>query len=462
MADQKRKAIPLWRRLVYALITLALVFGLLEGISHFLARKLPPSPPGYADAQTFLMDYGNRTREPWFLNQDGPLPGVKGPKVVLRVAPSTAGAQPFPGPGGKVSVLAPKDLSAGRQVLVLGASAAYGDGVKHDETLARQLELLLQKSTASGQQPKVLNLARPAWELNSVAALAERLLVALPAPPAAVVLYTGNNEFSIPPIFSVDRPSPLASLSLYQLAVHWLRRGGWLRPPPGSDFHAFRNPRWEPMDAAAITARLWRSGPGLEDMSYWSEVRKKTLAQFRTRLQRLAAALAAKGVPLVLVPPPVNLHFFPGAIYPQPVTFGKVGGARYAALATRLQQALSAGDTAAIQALAREAPRGPLQRYYLGQQLDRAGKFKQAAAELRAARDHTMGLLAALPSVSTICRSLAGANVAVIDSSDFYSLKRSIGKRSRELFNDSCHPSAAGHRLLAGKVAAALQELWKR
>ena len=460
--NQKR-SIPRWRRPVYAGVTLALLFGLAEGISLLLARDLPPSPPGYQDARTYLVDYENRTREPWFLRADGPLPGVKGPKVVLRVAPSTAGARPFPGPGGKVSVLAPAELPSGRLVLVLGASAAYGDGVKHDETLARQLQRSLKRSAAPGQRAaQVLNLARPAWELKSVAALAERLLSALPAPPAAVVLYTGNNEFSIPPIFSVDRPSPLASLASYRLGVHWMRQRGWLRPPPGSDFHAFRSPRWEPMEAAAITARLWRNSPGLEDMSYWSEVRAITLTQFEARLRKLVTALAARGVPLVLVPPPVNLHFFPGAIYPQPVTFGKIGAARYAALAARLDRALTAGDMAAVRALVKELPDGPLQRYYLGQRLDQEGKFAEAAVELRAARDQTMGLLAALPSLAAVCGKLAGPRVAVIDTSDFYPPTGSVARRSRELFNDSCHPSALGHKLLAARVARALGELWKR
>ena len=462
-ADNDRRKIPIWRRLIYAVIALTLVLGTLEGISRLLAPKMPAVPPGYADARTFLIDYDNRIREPWFLKPDGRLPGVNGPKVVLRVASSTPDAQPFPGPGGKVMVLEPKELSGARQVLVLGASAAYGDGVRHDETLARQLELALGRSTAAGKEPvTVLNLARPAWELKSVAALAERLLTQLPAPPAAVVLYTGNNEFSIPPIFSVALPNPMASLASYRLVAHWLRSRGWLSPPLGSDFHAFRNPRWEPIDAAGIVARLWRSSPGLPDMSYWTEVRKKTLAQYRTRLGQLAATLAGKGIPLVLVPPPVNLHFFPGAIYPQPVTYGKMTRARYEALAARLQQALAAGDTAALEALAKEAPDGPLQRYYLGQQLDRAGKFKQAAAELRVAREQTMGLLAALPSVAAISRTLAGPLVAVIDTSDLYPANRSVGKRARELFNDSCHPTNLGHRLLAGKVAAALERLWKQ
>ena len=460
-----KKAIPRWRRLVYALVTLALLLGALEGIGRLLARDLPPSPPGYADARTFLIDYDNRIRDPWFLEQDGPLPGALGSKVVLRVAPGTAGARPFPGPGGKVSLLAPADLPAGRRVLVLGASAAYGDGIGHDKTLARQLELLLQKSAAPGQQPvRVLNLARPAWELKSVAALAERLVERLPDAPAAVVLYSGNNEFSIPPIFSVSRPGLLSSLASYRVAVHWMRRRGWLRPPPGSEFHAIRNPSWQVKDNAAILDRLWRGGdPGLEDMSYWAEVRKKTLASYRTRLRKLKAALAAKKVPLVLVPPPVNLFLFPGAIYPQPVTYGQIGSARYEAMAERLARALTAGgDTAAVKALIKEAPDGPLQRYYLGQRLDQAGKHDQAAAQLRKARDNTMGLLAALPGIAAICEAEAGPSVAVIDTADLYPANRSVAKRSRELFNDSCHPSPLGHRLLAQKVAAALETLWRR
>ena len=454
--------IPRWRRLLYALITLALICGLIEGLCFLLARRLPPAPPAYTSVETFLVDYGNRTRQPWFLDQDGPLPGVKGPRVVLRVAPETADARPFPGPGGKVRVLAPEQLPAGRRVLLLGASAAYGDGVKQRQTLAWQLQTLLRarRPAGDGAQLQVLNLARPAWELNSVAALAERLLEQLSARPAAVVLYTGNNEFSIPPIFQLQQRSPLSALASYRLVLHQARTRGWLKPPPGSDFHAFRNPRWEVFDAAAIRARLWHNSAGLPDMSYWTRVRKLQLTQFRTRLAQLVARVKAAGVPLVLVPPPVNLHFFPGGIYPQPVTYRAVGSKKYAALAARLDRALERSDLPALQALAREEPSGPLQRYYLGQQLDQAGKYRQAGRHLEAARDHTMGLLAALPSTAVACGELAAPGVAVVDSSDFYGGQRSVRERSRELFNDSCHPSAVGHRLLAQKVAAALVQLW--
>ena len=71
-----------------------------------------------------------------------------------------------------------------------------------------------------------------------------------------------------------------------------------------------------------------------------------------------------------------------------------------------------------------------------------------------------MGLLAALPALTSVAHKMAGPRVAVIDSADFYPADRSVAKRARELFNDSCHPSGQGHRLLATKIAAALGRLW--
>ena len=454
MSARPKRSIPRWRRALYALLVLGLLLGVTEGVCRLLARELPQGPPAYTDVETFITDYGNRTRQPWFIGQDGPLPGAQGPKVVLRVDPAEPGALPFEGAGGKVKLLLPAQLPGQRQVLVLGASAAYGDGVKHAQTLARQLQGLV-----AGQRPalSVLNLARPAWELNSVSALLQRLLKQLPRPPAAVVLYSGNNEFSVPPIFSVGE-NPLKALAAYRVAVHQASRRGWLPPPPGTDFSLFRNPRWEAIASTEVLARLWRPGAGLDDMSYWTRVRTMQLAQYKAGLVRVTTLLRQRKIPLVLVPPPVNLHFFVGSIYPQPVTY-QPGRQRYLSAARRLELALQTRDEAALRQLVRDEPGGPLQRYALGQLLDQAGKHQLAAAELSRARDSMMGLLAALPAMARLAAELAGPSVAVVDSAGFYPPGVSVRQRSRQLFNDSCHPSATGHRLLAREVARQLTRL---
>jgi hypothetical protein len=160
-----------------------------------------------------------------------------------------------------------------------------------------------------------------------------------------------------------------------------------------------------------------------------------------------------------VVPPPINLHFFPGGIYPQPATVRRLSADEGEAIARRLVRALESSDMAAVRRLVLDEPSGPLQRFALGQWLDQAGRHEEAARELGRARDGTVGLLAALPSLASLCRDLAGDRVAVIDTGDLYPPGRSIRERARELFNDSCHPSGLGHRLLAEKTAAALRAL---
>jgi len=447
------------RKAVYALVALALLLGAAEGVSHLLQGEEPPPGPQYPDLPAFMGTALGQVKMAKYKDADGPLPGAKGPAVLMRVPEKEKCSQPYGGPGGFFCLVQPGALPAGQRVLILGASAAYGDGVTHQQTFALRLQQMLEGQGHASV--KVLNLARPAWELNSVALLLLRLLRELRPAPAAVVLYAGNNEFLNPPLQAVGS-APWQRLASYRLLKRVFKERGWLRPPPTWNFTYFKEPNWEVTSPGFAQQRIWHPPSGVPDASYWSTVRQAHLSHYRDTIESLVKELRSRKIPLVLVPPPMNLHLFVGGIQPQPATYKEVGGRQYERLTARLEQALASQDREVLRELLRDEPSGPIQQYMEGQWLDQQGRHVEAAAQLMSARDNMMGLLTALPSMAAITRELKGPGVKVVDTRDWYPPGESVRLRSRLLFNDSCHLSPRGHQQMAAKLAPVLQEILSR
>lgn len=445
------------RKALYALLILLLLLGAAEGLARLAVADLPPPPARAPSLVAHIEDVRARARRARYGEREGELPGAVGPEVLLRVAGGSPGAEPFPGPGGHYRRLKPAALPAGGQVLLFGASAAYGDGVTFAQTFA-QLSAARLQQRLNRPELRLLNLARPAWELQSVAALVQRLLGELPQAPAAVVLLSGNNEFLSFPFPGVGNP-PWQRLGLYRWLSHQARRRGWLRPPPGWDYGFFKEPRWEPIPLDFVARRIWRGLPGVGDASYWPKVLEAQLEGYQAGLSALVAELRRRKIPLVLIPPPQHLSLFVGGIQPQPVTYAPVGQGAYGELSTRLSRALAAGDRAAVRALGLAYPDGPLQRYLEAQWLEQAGKYDAARAAYGQAREQMMGVLAGIPQISALMREQAGDGVTVLDPGQLYPAGVSPRRRSRELFNDACHLSPRGHRELAQMLSEALAPL---
>lgn len=447
--------IPAWRKALYAVIMLGLFLGAAEGAVRLYLRGQPPPPPAYPSLEAYLADVRGKASRPLFLDGEGDLPGVNGPRVVIRL-PETTPASPVVE---RVSeghfTMQPRDLPMARTTLfVLGDSSAHGSKVRHAESFATLVEADLRRSMGEPDL-RVLNLARPAWELNSVAALLERLIREVRPLPRAVILLVGNNEFLTPPLHGL-RPGPLRSLGLYQ-ALHLLaRRLDWLRPPPGWDFHQYEHPHWNEIPTDYMKSRIWRPGDGIENASHQRVIRDIFRENFARTLRKVADLLGSKGVHLVLVPPPLNLHLFPAGVRPQPVSFRDLASDEYEALALRLEQAMTGPDPEALRALIRDEPSGPIQHFVLGQWLEAKGQRREALAALTLARDAMIGVLGSVPSFHRAMWALKGPSVSVVETRDLYPEDKPIRVRARELFVDACHPTPLGHRLLADRIGTVL------
>ena len=453
-----RVQIPLWRKLLYAAVVVLLLLGLAEGVVRLLWQEPPlPRRQGIYPSLRIYIDATRHMAVQQRLHLEGPLPGPEGPEVLWRVPMGTPGAVDFVGGGGVYKLVRPSRLPAGRRVLVFGGSAAWGPSFDYPRTFPAVVQQRLRRRLGD-DSIQVLNLARPGWELNRVKALLLRVVHQLR--PAAVILLSGNNELlHVRHLEEVGMPRP-NPLALYRLTTHLLRNRGWLPPPRGTNPDAITGEQAEPYSAAQVSRRIWRPGRGLDDASHWLHVRQAYLAQYRLNLELIKQQLAKLGVPLVLVPPPINLHYFPGGLRSQPATFARVGAAGYHKLCGRLERALEDATGRQLKALIKEHPSGPLQHFMLGQLHDAAGRRRQAYLRLMAGRDRMMGFLESLPSMTEAAVKLRGPGLKVIDTRAWYRDPRSIRETAVKLFVDSCHLTDDGHARLAGMLSSALEQLW--
>ena len=442
------------RKALFGAVVCLMVLGAAEGISRLLWKPPPPRQGTYPSIQIYTDTVRQKASEPRH-HLDGPLPGPTHDRVVMRVPLKTPGSVEFRGGGGAYKLLDLPRLPGGRRVLVFGGSAAWGPSFDYPKTFAALVEQGLRRELADPSLT-VINLARPGWELNRHTKLLLHVVKTLHRPPAAVILLSGNNELlHVEQLHAVGVPTS-PPLALYRLLTDAFARRGWLKPPEGDDPNAFVTVQEEPFSPAQMSPRVWRPGRAVGDASFWLPVRKAHLDRYRDNLRRITDQLNRRGTKVVLVPPPINLHYMVGGMQKQPATFKKLGQQAYGELADRLQRALQANTTAALEPLVKAYPDGALQRFALGQLYDAAGRRQEAVREHMAARGAMKGFLESLPAMNAIARSLAGPGVLVMDTRAWYRDPRSVRKTALTMFADSCHLTDDGHARLARMIVAAL------
>lgn len=454
--SRPRPAIPRWRKALYALVPPLVLLAALQAVALWLEPDLPEPPGTYPHLEAYLGDVrekAGRIEE----HPDDPLPGAQALRVLWRVSPDTEGAEAYEDAGGATLTLPLAELPLAGNVVLLGGSAAYGYRLPYRDSVGAQLQELLRQSSGRPEL-QVINLARPSWELNSVVALALNLL-AHGERPAAVVVYSGNNEFLAPGLFGLGKPLP-ERFALGRMILHYGRYYGLIRPPPDADPDFFKYPDWLPPTPEVMAARIWWPGRGLDDASFWTEVRAVHLAQFRRSLRRLGEAMRLAGVPLVLVPPPINLVLFPGGGRYQPATYRPVGRWGYERIASRLQGVLRENRLEAAQQMVRDEPGGSLQRYQLATLLEAEGRHAEAQAHYLEARERSMGLLGSLRTLARLMAEEGPPRGAkVIDTGGWYHPDRPTRPQARALFLDACHLTARGSNYLARHLEPLLARL---
>lgn len=429
------------KRTIFALVNVLFVLVIIEGGARLADRHRPGEERTYPSLDAYREEQRGQARTPHGFRAN--------PRIWRRVARRTPGARMYPDEGGYFVELDPEQLPADRRaVLIFGGSAAYGLGIDWPLTYTHLLGQALQDAPGGVE---LVNLARPGWELDSQVEVLRQVIPRLRRPPAAVVIYAGNNE--VPESWRPPRIGrrPWESLAIYRVLRRWLRPTRRLERHFDDDLHPDK-----------LLAGTWLPEGGLSDASFWLAERRDYLDSFGRALEGAVRWLGQRKIPVVLVAVPVNLDFFNGRLVPQPLTYRAIAPGAQRALADRLRQALGrsgGGRLEALRALVKAEPSGVVQRWALGRQLDTQGGADEARDQLSRARDAAWGYGGALPSIARRTLELAGPGVRVIDTRSWYGGAEPIQAQARGLFIDACHLSRAGHRRLANDLTPVLRAL---
>jgi hypothetical protein len=379
----------------------------------------------------------------------------------------------------------PARLPAGKRVIVLGESAAFGVGCRSDEAFAALLDDALR---ARGTH--VVNAgqvgADPWQVLEAGAQILKRYS------PSVLVIFTGNNLWIdwAPP--QQTRWNPWGVKVLAALATS--------RTLAGLEFVCLRwtllhTPRrWRVEHLAKLEALLLRWTPllcprgtgktfcdhyemsgsryalehPLEETAQfraadWPFVKHLHLQRFETSLEKLVQHARTRGVRVVLVTMPFNYRLSPAWKHPQFEAFDPVHRDEVRHLLREAGRLVQAADCQAALPLTEQAlaldPLPPLLHYLRAQCLEQLGRFDDAEAAYAQSREQMIGNLGSRLSVNAVIRSVAGRwDVPLVDAVHvFDEYEHAKGHHFNEdLILDACHPSPMGHQLLANALAPQL------
>ncbi len=369
----------------------------------------------------------------------------------------------------------PSDLPAGRRVVVLGESAAFGVGCKTEDTFAALLDASLQ-----ARGTRVLNAGQvgaDAWQILDAGAQ-----IVTTYDPAVLVIFTGNNlwidwtppqqprwsPFGITVLSTLATSRAIAAvefLSLRWILLHTPRQ--W-RVEQLAKADALLNRGATFHDHYELTGSRYAVEHPLEESAEfgpadWPAIKQRYLQRFETSLETLIRQAQARGVRVVLVTVPFRYRLSPAWKHPQ---FEAVDPAHRDEVRTLVREAgrlVQAGDCGAALPLTERAvaldPLPPLPHYLRAQCLEQLGRFVEAEEEYAQSREQMIGNLGGRLSINEVIRRIgARSDVPVVDAAQLFAdYARTHGHRlDDDLIIDDCHPSPLGHRLIADALAPLL------
>jgi tetratricopeptide (TPR) repeat protein len=422
---------PLWKKLLFGVVTIAVLGGAVEGVLWA------------AGVRTLLSE-----RDPFLgFSRKMPVFELDGEERVYRTLERATrhsfNAQSF----------AAHKPDGGLRIFVIGGSNAYGFPWNADTAFSRHLQDALRAGRPE-QPVEVINAAAMSYGSHRLRILVHELLR---YEPDAIVVYGGHNEFVERRFYRerLERPAPLDGLRgvlfrwrLYSALTRLYER---VRPPKEarSDTSDVTTGELLGLDVAREVAT--RIG---------SEEREEVRALFEDNLRAIVAAARGENVRVILCTVPSNLS---GWVPNESQFAAEVDAAtrsKVEALLDRGRQALDQGDTAAALELlegARElAPTHAAVDYYVGRAYEAAGRLEEARTAYVQARDHDRQPARAVSELNDTIRRLARElDVTLVDVERDFERAAPDGLLGFNLFEDYVHPKPGAHRLIAF-------ELWKQ
>lgn len=420
-APRRIRELPLWKKMVFALLPAALLVALLAG-AEVLLRVVDPVPPEpFVHEVTFDGVTWYETNRAW-LRRYFPAgsPMVPEFKTVLFRKEKT-----------------PRTF----RVICLGGSTMYGTPYDMNATIPGILRRQL-RHRYPGLEWEVINLGASAINSNVVRDLSGELLM---FDPDLIVVYMGHNEYYgpdgvgasfaeklIPALTPVKYR--LRELRLMRKAEEWLvgtAAGG--KDPAG----------------------LMQQVSGGHHVRYGSAESDRILAHFEDNLDAILSVFADAGVPVVLSDVASNLMFPPFA------GDSLIGGMAAGDFIRVMEEENRAGrHDAMLERVSRLDPAGaqdPHAAYWKGVALRHLGRVPEAVAALEAARDADLLKFRAPGAVNAILHRVAEQRGVLCVRAD--SLLRGAspdGIPGDALFWEHLHPTPAGYYTIAGGILDAI------
>ena len=378
--------------------------------------------------------------------------------------------------------------TSGKQVFILGGSAAYGYPYNESDSLSGELRRLLNRPRAAGSRiefsaTRVHNTAYPGWNSHDLVPIANK--IAADFQPDVVIVFAGNNEWVHWRTSTCLRPGDNTNPTKPKQFVpsdapttngarHVLTRLAHSRSLSAVQYLVFRWQRRQSLDSARdahlakfestfrLHVELTGSTYALKhpedlrrfDPQLWHNAKRRYLDEFRRNL--IAIARTLKNSRVVLVTVPFNYRLAPAWNHRQPLasdTDQEASIRRAIALANTLIGDSQPGRAlATLQAAEHPDCESPVLHYLKGECLVGLNRPDEAENAFAVCREQMVGHLGGRLSINReIRRASEDAGCELLDARELFDRVQAElgGHFNRDLIHDDCHPTPLGHHHLA-------------
>ncbi len=349
-----------------------------------------------------------------------------------------------------------------RRVFVIGGSAAYGYPYRYDECFAAELDRQL-----SHRGLTVLNAAHVGYNSGEIAPIARRISEHYSAD--TLIIFTGNNEWNHWQPYRPPGKKQETSLSLLRNLAHSRAVSavehlllGWMTTPEsaGSGVDSFRFH----YELTGIDYSLRHPiDPRRYDPSTWPAAKQHYLETFEDNLRFMVTHAQKNGVRVILLTVPFNYRLSPAWKHPQPDSFNPQHARAVRLAINQSAKRVAEGQHKQALQLVQDAlvldPLPPVLHYLAGQCHEAAGDYSEARSAFAQCRETMVGALGSRLSINRVIRRVAAdSRVELLDLPDVFDRhERSRGENfNGNLIHDDCHPTAAGHRVIADALLRCL------
>ncbi len=423
----KADVLPLWKKLLFAVLATVLFFIVAEG----LLAVLGVDSKGY---------------------ENDPYVGFSGSSSLYVETTDANGMPTMERAPGKKALFNQQSFPVRKpdgayRVFCVGGSTTYGRPYGDVTSFCGWLREFLTAAEPE-RQWEVINAGGISYASYRVAVLMEELIR---YDPDLFVVYSGHNEFlerrTYPQIIAMPRPVRGVGALASKTRTWAVVSGLVARTKGGGD-------QTDPAVLSSEVVTLLDDAVGPSAYSRDDTLAEKVLQHFRFNLHRMVQIARSGGAEIMLVTPAANLRNSGPfkSEHRDGLTPAEEGS--WNILVRQGIEAFRSGDAdRAIDTLRQAAeidPRHAELQYVLGQALDSSGRFDEAKIAFERARDEDVCPLRALGPMPGIVREVAAEeSVPLVDFVSLVEGRSPGGIPGANFFLDHVHPTIDGNRMLA-------------